>query len=237
MALKRAHVREQLVTLIEERGPGELMPSERELADQLGVSRPTLRAAVADLAEAGLLVRRHGRGTFTSNNKVTQQLTPTASDFYVPPAEGEWQSRVIDMTTAPAGAQLGHRLLVSPADPVLTIVRVRLVNDEPISIERLQLPAVLVPRLAPKDLESGSFYQLLRVRYEIVVSSAIQTLEPTVTDETEAGLLGVPMYAPALSVERTTKDVTGRVVEYVRSIYRGDRYRITTQLRFDSASG
>jgi GntR family transcriptional regulator len=235
--VKRAQVREQLLALIEARGPGELIPSERDLAVQLGVSRPTLRAAVDDLAEAGLLVRRHGRGTFVSNRKVTQELTPTTTDFYVPPAEGDWLSRVIGLDTAPAGARLGHRLQVSPADPVLTIVRLRLVGGEPMAVERLQLPAALVPRLAARDLESGSFYQLLRVRYGILVTDAVQTLEPTVTDATEAELLGVPRYAPALNIERTTRDSTGRVVEYARSIYRGDRYRITTQLRFDSHSG
>jgi GntR family transcriptional regulator len=235
--VKRVQVREQLLSLIEAREPGELIPSERELSEQLGVSRPTLRAAVDDLAEAGLLVRRHGRGTFVSNRKVTQELTPTSTDFYVPPAEGDWQSRVIAFETAPAGARLGHRLRVSPSEPVLSITRLRLVDSEPMAVEQLQVPAALVPRLAARDLESGSFYQLLRVRYGIVVTDAVQILEPTVTDATEAELLGVPRYAPALTFERTTRDSTGRVVEYARSIYRGDRYRITTQLRFDSASG
>jgi GntR family transcriptional regulator len=105
------------------------------------------------------------------------------------------------------------------------------------AIERIQLPAAFVPGLAAADLESGSLYQLLRVRYEIVVTDAVQTIEPTVTDATEAELLGVPRYAPALMFGRTTRDTHGRTVEYARSIYRGDRYRITTHLRFDSASG
>jgi GntR family transcriptional regulator len=236
--VKRAQVREQLLGLIEERGAGEPIPSERELSEQFGVSRPTLRAAVDDLARAGLLIRRHGRGTFTSPRKVTQEMTPTATaDFYVPPAEGDWLSRVIAFETAPAGARLGNRLRVSPAEPVLTVTRLRVVDDQPMAIETIQLPAELVPQLAPRDLESGSLYHLLRVRYEIVVTDAVQTIEPTVTDATEAELLGVPRYAPALMFERTTRDTAERVVEYTRSIYRGDRYRITTHLRFDSASG
>jgi GntR family transcriptional regulator len=236
--VKRARVREQLLSLIEGRGPSEPIPSERELSEQFGVSRPTLRAAVDDLAQAGLLIRQHGRGTFTSARKVNQEITPTAmADFYVPPAEGDWQSRVIAFDTGPAGARLGRRLKVSPAEPVLNVTRLRLVDQEPMAIEKIQMPAALVPKLVASDLESGSLYQLMRIRYEIVVSDAVQTIEPTVTDETEARLLGVPMYAPALMFERTTQDTLGRVVEYVRSIYRGDRYRITTRLRFDSASG
>lgn len=236
--MKRAQVREWLFGLIEDQGPGEPVPSERELSERFGVSRPTVRAAIDDLVRAGLLIRQHGRGTFTSPRKVTQEMTPTSTaDFYVPPAEGNWASRVISFESAPAGAQLGHRLHVSPGDPVLDVTRLRLVDGEPMAIEKIQIPYALVPRLAPADLESGSLYQLLRVRYELVVTEAVQTIEPTVTDATEADLLGVPRYAPALLFQRTTKDIDGRVVEYVRSIYRGDRYRITTHLRFDDASG
>lgn len=69
------------------------------------------------------------------------------------------------------------------------------------------------------------------------MSDAVQTIEPSVTDADEAELLEVPVFAPMLLFERTTRDVTGRVVEFARSVYRGDRYRITSKLRFDSSSG
>ena len=69
------------------------------------------------------------------------------------------------------------------------------------------------------------------------MTDAVQTTEPTVIDADESALLGVPLHAPALLFERTTKDSTGRIVEYTRSIYRGDRYRITSHLKFDHNSG
>jgi GntR family transcriptional regulator len=75
------------------------------------------------------------------------------------------------------------------------------------------------------------------MRYEIVATTAVQITEPTVTDASESELLGVPEYAPALLFERTTRDAAERVFEYTRSIYRGDRYRITSHLRFDRTSG
>ena len=105
------------------------------------------------------------------------------------------------------------------------------------AIETIRIPAALVPGIEPADFEFGSLYQLLRTRYEVVVTDAVQTTEPTVTDAAESRLLGVPVYAPALLFERTTKDGSGRVIEYARSIYRGDRYRITTHLTFDINSG
>jgi GntR family transcriptional regulator len=236
--MKRAQVRDQLRDLINGRQPGEALPSERDLSEQLGVSRPTLRAAIEDLTRDGLLVRRQGRGTFTSPRKVLQELAPTATgDFNVPPAAGDWRSRVVTFQLEPAGARLGRRMQLSPADELVSVVRVRIVDDEPMAIERILLPAVLVPGIAPPDFESGSLYQLLRIRYEVVVTDAVQTTEPTVIDADESALLGVPLHAPALLFERTTKDSTGRIVEYTRSIYRGDRYRITTHLKFDHNSG
>ncbi len=107
------------------------------------------------------------------------------------------------------------------------MVRLRVVDDEPMAIERLHLPHELVPGLVPADMETGSFYKVLRERFGVDVRSAVQTIEATVTDETEAELLGVPEHFPALLVERTTRDVNGRIVEFTRSIYRGDRYRVT----------
>jgi len=235
---KRDGVRRHLLDLIEQAGPGTALPPERDLALRLGVSRPTVRAAIDDLARTGLLVRQQGRGTFTSPHKITQELAGgTSNAFAVPPAEGHWTSRVLSFRTGPAGAPRAARLKLSPAEPVLRIVRLRLVDDEPMAIERIDLPAALVPGLTEQDMESGNFYRLLRERFDVVVADAVQTIEPTVTNPDQADLLDVPVYAPVLLIERTTRDTTGRIVEFARSIYRGDRYRITSKLRFDSTSG
>jgi GntR family transcriptional regulator len=236
--MKRDRVRRHLLDLIDQHHPGTPLPSERDLSAELGVSRPTLRTVIEELTQAGLLVRQHGRGTFTSPQKVTQQLSGTTTHaLSVPPAEGTWLSQVLEFEAAPAGAQMGSKLQISPAEPVLRIKRLRLVDDAPIAIERLHLPHVLVPDLTPADMEAGNFYQLLRMRYEIAVTDAIQTIESTGTDQTEAQLLQVPLHAPALLFERTTRDSTGRTIEYVTSIYRGDRYRVTSTLTFDNTSG
>lgn len=236
--VKRDRVRRHLLDVIERSGPGTPLPPERDLAVELGVSRPTLRAAVDELTRIGLLVRQHGRGTFTNAQKVSQELTGTSSNaFAVPPAEGTWTSQVLSFDVGPAGAPRASRLNVSPAREVVRVRRLRLVDGEPMAIERIDLPAALVPGLAPGDMETGNFYQLLRSRYEIVVSDAVQTIEPSVTDADEAALLGVPEFAPVLLFERTTRDIAGRVVEFAHSVYRGDRYRITSKLRFDNTSG
>jgi GntR family transcriptional regulator len=87
--------------------------------------------------------------------------------------------------------------------------------------------------LSADDLESHSFYTLLSDRYGIDIVGGLQTIEPTVTNEEESELLGVPLHSPAFLFERTTRSSEGGIVEYVRSIYRGDRYRLVTELNRD----
>lgn len=232
--VKRDRVRRHLLKVIENAGPGTGLASERELAAELGVSRPTVRAAIDELTRTGLLVRQRGRGTFTSPQKVTQEL---ATGLAVPPAEGHWTSRVVAFAVSPAPRSLAGELELEPGAPVLRVTRVRHVDDEPIAIEHLALPAALVPGLRPADLETGNFYRLLRERFGIAVADAVQTIEPAVTNPDQADLLEIAVYAPILHIERLTRDDEGRIVELTRSAYRGDRYRITSKLRFDAESG
>lgn len=231
--MKRVWVADQLRQLIGEHPPGTLIPSERELSEQFGVSRPTLRIAVDELAREGLLLRHQGRGTFTQQRPVSQPLAAGV----LPPADGTWLSRVEEFSLVPAGARLGARLSISPSSEVVVVHRVRITDEQPMAIEHISIPAALVPGIAAADFESGSLYRILWRRYGVKVASAEQTTEATVTDAIESALLEVPVHAPALLFERTTKDDGGRVVEYTRSIYRGDRYRITAQLRLDENSG
>ncbi|MEU4196745.1 GntR family transcriptional regulator [Kribbella sp. NPDC026611] len=230
--MRRADARDRLRQLIQLRNPGEPLPSERSLSESLGVSRPTLRAALDDLARDGLITREHGRGTFTT--RVHQQLEATpAGEFEAPRVDGPpWQSRLISFAVEPAGARLGRRMEVSPGDRVVAAVRLRIVDDAPMCIEHIRVPAVFVPGITGRDFETGSFYGLLRSRYGVPPRDAVQTTEPTVTDAEESELLGVPLHSPALLFERTTRNADHAVIEYTRSLYRGDRYRITTRLTF-----
>ena len=107
--------------------------------------------------------------------------------------------------------------------------RLRLADGVSMAIETLHVPTEVVPGVKPADLE-GSFYELLRTRYAIEIATATQTIEPTVTNEEESAALGVPLHSPAFLFERTSRDETDRTLEFVHSIYRGDRYRIVSEL-------
>jgi GntR family transcriptional regulator len=110
------------------------------------------------------------------------------------------------------------------------IKRLRLADGETMAIETLHLPEAIVPGLEPRDLDNGSFYDLLRDRYGIRIVDGVQAIEPTVTDAEESSALGVPLHSPAFLFERTSRDEEARTVEFVQSVYRGDRYRIVTEL-------
>jgi GntR family transcriptional regulator len=139
-------------------------------------------------------------------------------------------SHVVSFEPISAGAKLGQRLRVSPVDEVWAIRRLRLADDVSMAIEFLHVPRRLLPDLRREDLEEHSFYGLLQAR-GIAIASGIQTIEPTVVNDDEAAMLAVPVHSPAFLFERTTESEGGDVVEYVRSLYRGDRYRLVTELR------
>ena len=98
------------------------------------------------------------------------------------------------------------------------------------AIEILHVREAFIPGLSATDLEQHSFYELLRDRYGIEVVGGEQTIEPTVTDEDESHALGIPLHSPAFRFERITHGETGDVIEFVESVYRGDRYKLVTAL-------
>ena len=227
---KQAETRDLVLDLVEQLSVGDAIPSERQLSADFGVSRLTVRAALDDLVREGYLVRRHGSGTFVSEPKIAQELTMTSFTDDMRTRGLQPASKTLELRITPAGARLGRLLHLSPSEPVLVAVRLRLADSESMAIETVHIRAAQVPDLTAKDLEERSFYELLRDRYGIVVVGGEQTIEPTVTDEAESQSLGVPLHSPAFRFERVTHSETGEIVEFVESIYRGDRYRLVTSL-------
>jgi GntR family transcriptional regulator len=234
---KQSQTRDRVVDLIETLGVGAAIPSERQLSADLGVSRLTVRAALDELVREGHLVRRQGSGTFVGEPKIAQQLTMTSFTEDMRQRGMKPGSRTLSLDTIMAGAYLGRCLHVSPSERIMVAKRLRLADQETMAIETLHVREALVPGLTAADLEGTSFYELLEQRYGIEIVGGIQTIEPTVTNEEESAALGVPLHSPAFQFERTTRSQSGEIVEFVRSIYRGDRYRLVTELDRRDTSG
>jgi GntR family transcriptional regulator len=227
---KQSQTRDQVFDLIESIGVGHAIPSERQLCQDFGVSRLTVRAAIDELAREGYLIRRRGSGTFVSEPKIAQELTMTSFSEEMRKRGMRPGSKTLSLEVKHAGAYLGRCLHVSPSERIVVAIRLRLADDETMAIETLHVPEPLVPGLTRTDFDEMSFYDLLTDRYGIEIVGGIQTIEPTVTNEEESEILGVPLHSPAFQFERTTRSESGTIVEFVRSIYRGDRYRLVTEL-------
>jgi GntR family transcriptional regulator len=227
---KYESIRDQVLDLVEGLETGAAIPSERELCARFGVSRMTLRRAIDDLVREGFLDRQHGRGTFVGVPKIAQSLTMTSFSEDMRRRGFAPGSRTVSLRRMAAGPRLARRLETSPAAEVLQIRRLRLADGVPMALETLSVPAVQVPGLAAQDLVDTSFYALLEARYGITIASGRQTIEPTVCYEEESALLAVPLHAPAFLFERTSRTADGAVIEFVRSIYRGDRYQLVVEL-------
>jgi GntR family transcriptional regulator len=227
---KQRETRERVLELIDGLARGDAIPSERQLTAELGVSRLTVRAALDELVREGYLVRRRGAGTFVAEPKVAKGMNITSFSEDMRQRGLTPGSRTIELRVVPAGARLGRILHVSPSEPVVTAKRLRLADGDPMAIELLHVREALIPGLTALDLEQESFYELLEHRYGIEIAGGTQTVEPTVTNEEESGTLGVPLHSPALLFERITRSPAGDVVEFTVSTYRGDRYRLVSEL-------
>ncbi|MDN5895761.1 MAG: GntR family transcriptional regulator [Nocardioides sp.] len=223
-------IRDQLLDRLDTMAAGEPLPAERDLVRELGVSRMTLRRATDELVASGLVRRRPGVGVFAIGPKLDTTLSATSFTEDMRARGLRPGSVILDFVRRAAGARIGRRLEVSPTAEVVHVTRLRLADDEPMSIEALYVPEMTVPGLSVADLENASFYELLRTRYDVTIARGVQTIEPTVTDDEESRELGVPVHSPALLFERTSWNAEGSVTEFVRSIYRGDRYQIRTEL-------
>ncbi len=205
--------------------PGERLPPERQLSADFDIARGTLRRSLDDLARDGYLDRRLGAGTFVAKPKITKQFRVTSFTEDMRQRELEPSSRVVESMVVKAGSKLGHDLKISPEADVIIIKRLRLADSLPMAIETLSTPSDLVPGLEGFELQDQSFYEMLASRYGRVVIGTHQTIEATVTDENESALLGVPHLSPALLFERISWSSDQRIIEHVRTVYRGDRYK------------
>jgi GntR family transcriptional regulator len=236
-AAKNERVREHVLELIRSGlGPHDRLPTERELAEQFGVTRMTVRRALDRLELEERVYRVQGAGTFVAEPPITKTVLLTSFSEDMRSRGLIPASRILVAESVPAGARIGGHLGISPSDPVVHLERIRLADGLPMCLENVHLPAALVPGLLEEGL-GDSLYELLEGHYRIHIQEAEQSIQSTVVDLREAELLGVPPFSPALLVERTSYDQRGRRVERAKSIYRADRYSFRIRVRRVSVDG
>jgi GntR family transcriptional regulator len=227
---KRDLIRGSLEEFVRRSQPGMLIPSERALAEQFKVARMTVRAAVDSLEAMGLVRRVPGRGAFVQHPMLAQPevLRSFTEDMILRgmvPGAREFHASV-----EPASAYVAEKLGIAENDEVYVIERVRTADELPMAVERTNLEAAAFPQLLEKLRVGDSLYELLASEYGVNVESAEQAYTITQLDAEDARRLSTPPGASAFAVTQTSRDSAGRVVEFGRSLYRGDRYVINMQV-------
>ena len=215
--------------------PGDRLPREDAFAASLGVSRMTLRQALATVGGKGTLERKSGRngGTFVREPRIECDLTGMAGfTQQMRRANLRAGARVVSAETVPATASVAAALSVQRGTSVHEIVRVRTVRREPLAIERSYFPVGPFPDLLDHGL-SGSLYTVLTRDYGQRPTSAAESLEPVIADDGEARLLDVGVGSPLMLITRTAYTAAGLAVEFARDIFRPDRIKIALHTGID----
>lgn len=219
--------------------PGGRLPSEPELIRQYGVSRITVRQALDELEGEGLIIRRHGKGTYVAEKRIEQELV-RLTDFVedMQRAGQKPLSRVVATEREIARPPLAKMLNIAHSTEVVRIDRVRLADDRPIAFDITWLPLRFGELLMGADLTQETIYHILETRYHIPVVSGTFTITAATATAQKAALLEVTPGAALLVIQRISYTTNGEPVYMQERYYRPDRvqYRVSLQ-RHDAANG
>ena len=212
--------------------PGDMIPSESELAVRFGVSQGTVRKAIDEMAAENLLVRRQGKGTFVATHhdprSFFRYLRLAAND-------GELQALVsvpLECWRAKAGIDVARTLAVAPGAPIIIARQVLRFGGEAAVFDEIYLPGELFPDLTLDILQSCemSLYSLFESRYGVCTVRADERLRAVAADRVSAGILQVAEGSPLLLVERITYSHASKPVEWRRGYYSTQNFHYHNEL-------
>jgi GntR family transcriptional regulator len=220
-------IAEELLSKIEtgQLQPGDRIPGERDLAEGAGVSRMTVRQALAFLARQHAIVVKHGDGTYVTEPRLRHDALNLMSFTEQLLERGlEPSSRILEQRLVPAPDYVVVELGLAAGSELFRLLRVRSSSGDPALVESIHIPAELCPGLMDIDLSNSSLYAVLKDRYGLELVRAEQELSPLLVDEHHAELLAIEPGTVATLVEGVTFDARERPVEHFRALYRADRF-------------
>jgi len=210
-------------------GPGQQLPTERELSETFGVSRVTVRRAIASLTESGLVHAIQGRGTFVTSEPLAEPPNALLSFHDMVGENVAVSSQVIEATVRPATISEAKDFQIAPGADLFALERLRTLDGLPVALDFTLVPVALVSALPELDWEVASRYSALGTAGHRPVA-ADYSVEAQPADERAARLLGTAVGTPLLVADSRTYDPDGRLIVSGRISYRGDRYRFRSRL-------
>ena len=201
--------------------PGELIPSEMELAARFGVSQGTVRKAIDELAAENLVVRRQGKGTFVASHLEARsqfrflRLKPDVGEAHYP------DNTIIEARRVRAPADVARQLEIKTGDSIIFMLRMQSFDGAPTILEELWLPSAIFKGLSVERMLAykGPMYALLETEFGTQMLRATESIRAVAADERSASLLKVPVHSPLLSVQRVSYTYGDKAVEVRRSFY------------------
>jgi len=212
--------------------PGQVIPSEQELAVRFNVSQGTVRKAVDELAADNLLVRKQGKGTYVASHNDPRALFRF---LRLVPIDGEIappESVPLDCWRARAGHEASRMLEINPGDPIIIVRRLLRFSGKPVVIDEIYLPSEVFHALTLEMLKSwtGSLYSLFEAKFGLRMIRAKESIRAVAADRSVSEALGVPEGKPLLSVERITYTYGDKPVEWRRGLYLTDDHFYLNEL-------
>lgn len=211
--------------------PGDRLPTEDELIARFHVSKITVRQALRELAELGCVRREQGRGTFVQRPPLEEgprELTSFTGEMRRHGLRAS--SQVLEQGVVEATEDVALPLGIDVGEAVFRLRRLRFADEEPMGVQTAFIAMRLVPRIDELSFVGASLYDVLATRYALFPAAARETHQAVAVADSVAALLRVPPGSPAFAAERLTSLADGRPLEYVKSIMRGDRYKIVLGL-------
>ena len=211
--------------------PGEQLPTENDLIARFRVSKITVRQALRELSILGYIRREQGRGTFVQRRPLEEgprELTSFTDEMRHHGIAA--RSDVLDQGVIAAPPDVAAKLEIPPLTSVFRLQRLRFADGEPVGLQTAYVPLASVPGITDISFSDGSLYEVFRSRYGLYPARAKETHVAVLVTSGEAPLLRTSAGSPAFAAERITYLADGRPLEYVKSIMRGDRYKIVLDL-------
>lgn len=206
--------------------PGDKIPTENDMVEEYGVSRPTIRQALSDLVQEGLLERTRGRGTFVAHSHITDN----ARVFTTFMGPGPWDSlvsQVIHSAIEVAPPYIIKELSLEAESLVVELTILLQRRNEKLAYRRFYIPAKLLPKISPQDFDSRPVFTVLQEEYGLIFNSAIQTFYAASANKEDTAILGLKPGSPVMVWEGVLYSTDTQPVSWVKTVFRGSSFHFT----------